>query len=122
MVSWKNFDKLDSYGKLQAVKKVNLQEAMAGESGAERAKKYAVPMAAGLTYNFAAKAVDDAILGTLAELAKEQQLSEKFEELYNGAVINTGEKRLVLHQLCRGQLGNDVIADGVNKREFYTGV
>ena len=63
MVSWKNFDKLDSYGKLQAVKKVNLQEAMAGESGAERVKKYAVPMAAGLTYNFAAKAVDDAILG-----------------------------------------------------------
>ena len=95
---------------------------MAGESGAERVKKYAVPMAAGLTYNFAAKAVDDAILGTLAELAEEQQLSEKFEELYNGAVINTGEKRLVLHQLCRGQLGNDVIADGVNKREFYTGV
>ena len=122
MVSWKNFDKLDSYGKLQAVKKVNLQEAMAGESGAERVKKYAVPMAAGLTYNFAAKAVDDAILGTLAELAEEQQLSEKFEELYNGAVINTGEKRLVLHQLCRGQLGKDVIADGVNKREFYTGV
>ena len=75
MVSWKNFDKLDSYGKLQAVKKVNLQEAMAGESGAERVKKYAVPMAAGLTYNFAAKAVDDAILGTLAELAEEQQLS-----------------------------------------------
>ena len=122
MVSWKNFDKLDSYGKLQAVKKVNLQEAMAGESGAERVKKYAVPMAAGLTYNFAAKAVDDAILGALAELAEEQQLSEKFEELYNGAVINTGEKRLVLHQLCRGQLGKDVIADGVNKREFYTGV
>ena len=122
MVSWKNFDKLDSYGKLQAVKKVNLQEAMAGESGAERVKKYSVPMAAGLTYNFAAKAVDDAILGTLAELAEEQQLAEKFEELYNGAVINTGEKRLVLHQLCRGQLGKDVIADGVNKREFYTGV
>ena len=39
MVSWKNFDKLDSYGKLQAVKKVNLQEAMAGESGAERAQR-----------------------------------------------------------------------------------
>ena len=26
---------------------------------------------------------------------------------------------MVLHQLCRGQLGEDVIADGVNKREFY---
>ena len=34
-------------------------------------------------------------------------------------MVNTGEKRLVLHQLCRGQLGEDVIADGVNKREFY---
>ena len=34
-------------------------------------------------------------------------------------MINTGEKRLVLHQLTRGQLGNDVVADGVNKREFY---
>ncbi len=30
-------------------------------------------------------------------------------------------KRLVLHHLCRGQLGGDVIADGVNKREFYLG-
>jgi len=26
---------------------------------------------------------------------------------------------MVLHQLCRGQLGNDVIKDGENKREFY---
>ena len=37
----------------------------------------------------------------------------------NGEVINTGEKRMVLHQLTRGQLGKDVMADGVNKREFY---
>ena len=27
----------------------------------------------------------------------------------------------MLHHLCRGQLGEDVIADGVNKREFYLG-
>ena len=33
--------------------------------------------------------------------------------------INTGEKRHVLHQLTRGQLKGDVIADGVNKRAFY---
>ena len=37
----------------------------------------------------------------------------------SGEVINTGEKRMVLHQLTRGQLGKDVNADGVNKREFY---
>ena len=74
-----------------------------------------------MKYNFAAKAVDDDILAVLQELADEAQLTEKYAELYNGAVINTGEKRLVLHQLCRGQQGGDVIADGVNKREFYTG-
>ena len=34
-------------------------------------------------------------------------------------MINTGEKRLVLHQLTRGQLGDKVEADGVDKREFY---
>ncbi len=119
MVSWTNLDKLDSYNKLAALPKVNVKEAMTGESGADRVKKYSAPMAAGLTFNYGAKAVDDTILNALADLAKEAQLTEKYAELYNGAVINTGENRLVLHQLCRGQLGNDVIADGVNKRDFY---
>ncbi len=120
MISWNNLDTLAVYEKFLALKgKVNLVEAMSGESGAERVAKYSVPMACGMKYNFAAKAVDDDVLAVLAELAKEQQLIEKYQELLNGAVINTGEKRLVLHQLCRGQLGNDVIADGVNKRDFY---
>ena len=120
MISWKNLDTLAAYDKLQSLKgKVDITKVMAGEGGAERVAKYCVPMAGGLQYNFAAKAVDDDVLAALSELAKEAQLVEKYEELYNGAVINTGEKRLVLHQLCRGQLGNDVIADGVNKREFY---
>jgi glucose-6-phosphate isomerase len=76
-------------------------------------------MAEGLSFNYAAKQVDDTVLTALTELAEEAQLAEKFEELYNGAVINTGEKRLVLHHLARRQLGNDVVVDGVNKREFY---
>ncbi|MCQ2509595.1 MAG: glucose-6-phosphate isomerase [Lachnospiraceae bacterium] len=119
MVSWTNMDKLASFAKLAEQPKVNVKEVMTGESGAERVKKYSVPMAAGLTFNYGAKAVDDNILNVLAEFAEEAQLTEKYAELYNGAVINTGEKRLVLHQLCRGQLGDDVVVDGVNKREFY---
>ena len=119
MVSWNNLDTLASYEKLANTPKVNLAEAMTGANGAERAAKYSVPMAAGLSYNFAAKAVDDTTLAALADLACEAQLVDKYAELYNGAMINTGEKRLVLHQLTRGQLGQDVIADGVNKREFY---
>lgn len=121
MVSWNNLDTLNSFKELSKLKKVSVKEVMTGENGAKRAKEYSVPMACGMDFNYAAKAVDDDVLDALAALADEAQLAEKFAELYNGAVINTGEKRLVLHQLTRGQLGNDVIADGVNKREFYTG-
>lgn len=120
MVSWKNFDQLASYKKLMGLKdQVVVKEVMAGESGAKRVADYSVSMSNGMSYNFAAKQVDDTVLAALQELADEAQLVDKYAALYNGEVINTGEKRLVLHQLTRGQLGDDVVADGVNKREFY---
>ena len=119
MITWKNLDTLAAYQELANAEKVNLKEAMTGENGAGRVKKYSVPMAEGLTYHFAAKQVDDNILAVLKRLAEEAQLTEKFAALYNGEVINTGEKRLVLHQLTRGQLGDKVMADGVDKRAFY---
>ena len=120
MVTWNNLDTLTSYAKLKDLKDhVDIKEAMAGENGAKRVAEYSAPMASGLSFNYAAKQVDDTVLTALTELAEEAQLAEKFEELYNGAVINTGEKRLVLHHLARRQLGNDVVVDGVNKREFY---
>ena len=119
MVTWSNLDTLASYKELPEVKKVDLAAVMSGENGAERVKKYSIPMAAGLSYNYAAKQVDDDVLAALVKLAEEAQLSEKFKELYNGAVINTGENRLVLHHLTRGQLGDAVVADGVDKRAFY---
>ena len=119
MLNWKNLDTLASYEELKKVEPVNVAEVMSGENGAERVKNYSIPMMDGLTYNYAAKAVDDKVLAALAKLAEEAQLIEKYESLYNGAVINTGENRLVLHQLTRGQLGDDVVAEGVNKREFY---
>ena len=121
MITWKNMDTLASYEALKATKPINLVAAMSGESGADRVKKYTVPMGAGMNFNFGARPVDEDILKALAAFAKEQQLTEKYAALYNGEVINTGEKRRVLHQLTRGQLGSDVIADGVNKREFYVG-
>ena len=121
MITWKNMDSLASFAELQNAPKVCLKCAMSGENGAERVKKYSVPMGCGLDFNFGARPVNEEILAIMADFAKEQQLVEKFAELYNGAVINTGEKRLVLHHMCRGQLGNDVIADNVNKRDFYAG-
>ena len=120
MATWKNLDTLSSYDKLSGLKNhVDIATAMSGEQGGERVKNYSTPMAAGLQYNYAAKEVDETVLTALAELADEAQLIDKFEELYNGAVINTGEKRMVLHHLARTQLGNPVVVDGVDKREFY---
>lgn len=121
MVMWNNLDTLASYQELSNVGRVNLAEAMSGDNGAERVKKYSVPMAEGMVYNYAAKQIDDNVLEALAKLAEEAQLTEKFEALYNGEVINTGEKRMVLHHMTRGQLGEAVQADGGDKRTFYTG-
>ena len=119
MVTWNNLNTLASFQALSETERVDLVSAMTGENGAERVKNYSIPMAAGLVYNYAAKQVDDDVLEALVKLAEEAQLSEKFEELYNGAVINTGENRMVLHHLARVQLGKAVVADGVDKRKFY---
>ena len=88
MINWNNLDTLTSFKELSEVERVNLAEVMSGANGA-----------------------DDKVLAALAKLAKEAQLTEKYAALYNGEVINTGEKRLVLHQLTRGQLGDKVEAD-----------
>ena len=121
-IEWKNLDRLRTFPVLEQLPRVDLPQVLAGEEGAARVKEYSAEMAAGLKYNYAAKAVDDHIIDALGQLAAEAQLTEKFEALYNGAMVNTGEKRLVLHHLTRGQLGEDVMADGVNKREFYENV
>ncbi len=120
MISWKNLNTLASYEKLAALKgRVNLAEAMSGEGGAKRVAEYAAPMAGGLAYNYAAKAVDGEVLNALQALADEAQLTEKYDALLGGEIINTGEKRRVLHQLTRGQQAGAVVVDGVDKRAFY---
>ena len=120
MVTWNNLDKVASFQELEKVEKVSLVKVMAGENGAERVRKYSTPMAEGMVFNYASRPVDDEVLAVLAKVAEETQLTDKFAALYNGEVINTGEKRLVLHHMCRGQLGEAVVADDSDKREFYT--
>ena len=119
MINWRNMDRLEAYQALEKLSRIELAKEMSGESGAERVRGYSVKIAEGLDFNYGARAVNDEIIDTLARLADEAQLTEKFAALYNGEVINTGEKRRVLHHLTRGQLGEAVIADGVDKREFY---
>ena len=119
-INWENLNKMQNFAKLKEFKgTVSLAEKLGGKNGAARVAECSIPMSSGLTYNYAAKQVDSSIISTFKALVKEDQLLEKFAALYNGEVVNTGENRLVLHHLTRGQLGNDVMADGVNKRKFY---
>ena len=62
MVNWNNLDTLKSYDALKKVAKVDLVSAMSGEGGAERVKKYSVPMAGEMSFNYAAKEVDDEVI------------------------------------------------------------
>ena len=119
-LSWNNLTSLESFKKLTALNEpLSVAQALNGAQGAERVSACTVPMGGGLKYNYAAKQVDDRLISVFKELVKEAQLLEKYSALYNGEVINSGEKRMVLHQLTRGQLGSDVVVDGVNKRAFY---
>ena len=75
MVSWNNLDTLSSYKELADVKPACLTEVMSGDNGAERVKNYSVPMAAGLSYNYASKQVNENVLAALEKLADEAQLA-----------------------------------------------
>ena len=118
MIVWNNMDTLAAYRELRNTKAVDLAAAMSGEAGADRVRNYSAPICEGLAFNYGARPVDEQILESLAKLAEESKLIEKYAALYNGEVINTGENRRVLHHLTRGQLGESVVADSVDKRTF----
>ena len=121
MMRYINFDKTAVYPLLAdysaAWKGFDYKAAL----NAERVQQCQSPMAAGLRYSWAAKAVDSEVLKLLQALADEQELVAKYNALLSGDVINTGEKRKVLHQLLRGEKGQPVIENGKNIGEFYRG-
>jgi glucose-6-phosphate isomerase len=112
-----NFDKTDAYAKLaeHAKKPFLFREKL----DAKRVGECVVPMSAGLKYSWAAKAVDEECVKLLQTLADEQELIAKYKALLDGEMMNTGEKRKVLHHLSRGEQGQPVIENGKNIGEFY---
>ncbi|MDD4573041.1 MAG: glucose-6-phosphate isomerase [Sphaerochaeta sp.] len=110
-----NIDKTDAYTHLKTIQPKDLATVL----DKERIKEYQIEAACGLTYNYAAMPVDNQSLAVLQNLADEQQLIQKYRAILSGEVMNTGENRLVLHHLTRGQLLGKVIADGEDKGSFY---
>ena len=119
MPNYTNLDETNSYKKLLALGPRGKGFDFRAKLDAARVKAARTPLAAGLTYSWAAKAADDAVIDALQALADEQELVAKYAALADGEVMNTGEKRRVLHHLLRGQLGKPVVHGGVDLGAFY---
>ena len=116
-MEFKNLDQTKAFEVLRQAKKVSVKDVLT----VKRIEEYQSPEAGGLlSYHYATMPVDEEILDDLQALSDEQQVIAKYQALLGGAVMNTGEKRLVLHQLSRGPvLDAPVIADGEDKGKFY---
>ncbi|HWP67754.1 MAG TPA: glucose-6-phosphate isomerase, partial [Rectinemataceae bacterium] len=117
MIHYRNLDENKSYTLLSKLPKVDVAHILTPE----RVASWTVRMPEGFSFNYAAAPLDDDIIDALQTLADEQQLIEKFKALAGGEAMNTGEKRMVLHHLARGELAGPVVVDGQNLREFYEG-
>ena len=115
-ISYKNLDSTESFKALCNRKDIKSNLLL----NSEGIKNASIPAGAGLKYNYAAKRVDAELIDVLQKLADEQQLIAKYKELLSGAYINTGENRMVLHQLTRGEQNGVVDFNGKNQRTFYT--
>ena len=118
MPQFKDLDQCEAGRKLLAKKS---GAKIGGLLDAKRVESREIAMGGGLAFNYAATPVDDGLLDLLGALAREQELVEKIGLLAKGEVMNTGEKRMVLHHLARGELAGPVVKDGRNYREFYEG-
>ncbi len=114
-ITYKNLTDTAAYAELASTSPVSLTEILTPE----RIQSCSIPVGGNLNYNYAAMPVSKSIIDVLQALADEQQLSDKYRAILNGSIMNTGESRAVLHHLTRGKLGDEVVLDEENKREFY---
>ncbi|NIZ47356.1 glucose-6-phosphate isomerase [Entomospira nematocerorum] len=113
-----NFHDLHTLKSFQALKTLPIPS-VADNFTAIHVEEQNIDAGGGLTYNYSAKGVNEELLEALQALADEQQVIDKYELLLSGEMMNTGEKRKVLHHLTRAQQANDVIHEGTNLRQFY---
>ena len=119
MITYSDLGKLSSFSALMSGKKATVKDVLT----AERVRSSSIRLGGGLKYNWAAMPVTDPIIDALQALSDEAQLVDKYKEILSGVMMNTGEKRLVLHHLTRGNvLGASITADDEDKDQFYRDV
>lgn len=114
-MTYKNLDQSTAFAKLSQCDPEQIQRVL----DAKRITSFLVSAGGGLSYQYAAMPIGKIHLNLMQELSDELGLIEKYRAVVDGEVMNTGEKRLVLHHLTRGKVGKDVVADGEDKFSFY---
>jgi len=113
-LNWKNLDETKSFLRL-----MNMDRQVDKNLSEDRTSKWKSDSGAGISFYYGASLLSSSHIDALGELADEQELLGKYRALLDGEIVNTGEKRRVLHHLTRGQLGKDVVEKGINLRDFY---
>ena len=90
---------------------VHLRDLFAAD--AQRGRRYTLE-AAGLYLDYSKNRIDDQTLKLLAALAADCGLAERIKAMFRGDVINTTEKRSVLHVALRSPAADKLIVDGVD--------
>ncbi len=114
-MKYKNLTDLASFKKLAKIKPFDVKNGL----NQKRIENYQIKGGANLNYSYATMPVSDEHIGVFQQLCEEHSLIEKYKQILNGAIMNTGENRAVLHHLSRGQLLDNVIIDDENKGNFY---
>lgn len=68
----------------------------------------------GLFLDYSKNRINQPVLDTLFELAEETGLQQKIAAMFGGDIINTTEKRAVLHTALRADKESDIRVDGIN--------
>jgi glucose-6-phosphate isomerase len=77
----------------------------------KRAEKYTIEFE-NLVFDYSKNRFDDKVMEALLELAKEHNLKDRIEDMFNGKKINVTENRAVLHTALRNFSGKPVYVDG----------
>ncbi len=115
MVNHINLDKQKEYKILKKQKEADLRKIL----NPKRVKEYNIKISEKLNYNYSCKAVTDKTINILQKIANKQQAIEKYKNLLNGEFVNTGENRMVMHQMTRGKCQKSVEYKNQNLEEFY---
>ena len=114
-MNFRNLDRCIHYQMLKNASVPSMEEILTPEN----VQNCNISIISGLSLNYAARGVNDDIIDLLGKLAEEQELLPKYQALVSGKIMNTGEKRRVLHHLLRGQLADDIVEEGKNLQAFY---